>query len=66
MGELAYQQAKKKEALLWIRNHPARFTQLAILRMFMFWFPSMLRWWQSIAEAFITVLAIAGLLLSVA
>jgi hypothetical protein len=62
MGEVAYQQAKEKEALLWIRNHPARFTQLMVLRIFFFWFPPMLRWWQSTAEALMTLLAIAGLL----
>jgi hypothetical protein len=62
MGELAYHQAKKKEALLWIRDHPARFAQLVVFRIFFFWFPPMLRWWQSIAEALMTILAIAGLL----
>jgi hypothetical protein len=62
MGELAYQQAKMKEALSWIYNHPARFTQLAMLRIFYFWFPPMERWWQSTAEALMTILAIAGIL----
>jgi ABC-type multidrug transport system fused ATPase/permease subunit len=62
MGELAYNQDRKKEALSWIRNHPERFTQLSLRRLFLFWFPSMKRWWQTIAEALITVLAIFGLI----
>jgi hypothetical protein len=62
MGELAYNQARKKEALSWIRNHRARFSQLTMLRFFYFWFPPMHRWWQSIAEALITILAVTGLL----
>jgi hypothetical protein len=61
-GELAYMQAKKREALLWIYNHPSRFIRLAAQRIFLFWFPQMARWWQSIAEGMITLLAIAGLL----
>lgn len=61
-GEVAYQQSKKNQALAWIYAHPARFTQLAALRMFFFWFPPMQRWWQSTAEAVMTILAIAGLL----
>jgi hypothetical protein len=61
IGELAYQEAKKEEAGFWIRNHPARFIQLVMERIFFFWFPPMLRWWQSAAEALITILAIAGL-----
>lgn len=62
MGELSYQQAKKKEALMWIYNHPAEFMRLVLLRIFFFWFPPMERWWQSFAEALMTVLAIAGLI----
>jgi len=62
MGELAYMQAKRREAVWWIYNHPSRFIQLAAQRIFLFWFPQMARWWQSIAEGMITLLAIAGLL----
>ncbi len=61
MGEAAYNQAKKKEALLWISNHPARFFQLTVQRFVYSWFPPMHRWWQTIAEALISILAIAGL-----
>jgi hypothetical protein len=61
MGESAYQQAKKKEALLWIRNHPARFVRLTIRRIFLFWFPPMAHRSQSIAEVLITVFGIGGL-----
>lgn len=61
MGELAYMQAKKKEALLWIYNHPTKFSRLLVQRSFLFWFPRMARWWQSLAEGLVTVLAIAGL-----
>ena len=62
MGELSYMQAKKKEAFSWIYNHPARFSRLLVQRAFLFWFPRMARWWQSLAEGLVTVLAIAGLL----
>jgi hypothetical protein len=62
IGELAYVQARQKEALSWIRDHPARFSQLTMLRFFYWWFPRMHRLWQTIAEALISVLAIAGLL----
>jgi hypothetical protein len=62
MGELAYAQARKKEALSWIHDHPARFCQLTMLRFIYWWFPRMHRWWQTIAEALMSVLAIAGLL----
>jgi hypothetical protein len=62
MGELAYNQARKNEALLWIRNHPGAFSHLTMLRFFYFWFPPMRQWWKSIAEALIAVLAIAGLI----
>ena len=61
MGELAYQRTKQEEALLWIRNHPAHFIHLVAGRLLYFWFPPMPRWWQSIAEAALTVAAIAGL-----
>jgi hypothetical protein len=62
MGEVAYNQAKQKEAVSWIRSHPGRFAQLAMQRCLFFWFPLMKRWWQTIAEALITLFAIAGLL----
>jgi hypothetical protein len=61
MGELAYQESKKKEALAWIYTNPKKFIQLTLRRMFLFWFPPMQRWWQSIAEALMTILGIAGI-----
>ncbi|MGO9340662.1 MAG: hypothetical protein ACLPY1_24575 [Terracidiphilus sp.] len=61
MGELAYQQVNKDEALLWIHDHPAGFAQLTAQRIFFFWFPSMVRWWQTTAEALVTLLAMGGL-----
>ena len=63
MGELAYQQAEKAEALSWIGNHPKRFSRLVMDRIVLFWFPSMRRWWQSLAEALISVFAIGGLVI---
>lgn len=62
MGELAYMQAKKAEALFWMRSHPGRLFQLMAFRIFYFWFPPMTRWWQSCAEAVTTLLAFAGLI----
>jgi len=43
MGELAYNQAKMKEAIRWIATHPAHFTHLCLDRMYYFWFPKMRR-----------------------
>jgi len=61
MGELAYNQARLKEALTWIRSHPARFAQLSVQRYTLFWFPIMRRWWQTAALILISIVAIAGL-----
>ncbi len=62
LGELAYQQTKRKQALTWISSHRAKFIQLTVFRVMLFWFPAMQRWWQSFAEAIMTVLAVAGIM----
>jgi hypothetical protein len=38
MGEAAYSESRKQQAVAWIRTHPGRFLQLAAARARMFWF----------------------------
>ncbi len=61
IGELAYMEAKKAEAVQWIRSHPFRFMRLAFERTLYFWFPPMQRPWQTLPEAAISVFGIVGL-----
>jgi 4-amino-4-deoxy-L-arabinose transferase-like glycosyltransferase len=60
LGEVAYDRAKLGEAIVWIRQHPNRFVRLTIGRIALFWFPRMHRFWQTLVQGAITVLAIAG------
>lgn len=62
-GEVRYNSEKLHEALVWIREHPGWFCRLTAERALGFWFPPMLRWWQTAAEAALTLLALAGLVL---
>jgi hypothetical protein len=40
MGEPAYNEAKLRSAIQWIREHPQRFVTLSLQRFWFFWFPS--------------------------
>jgi hypothetical protein len=61
MGEVAYNEAKKQQAIQWIRSNPKRFVELSLERIALFWFPRMLRLPQTIAMDLLTILAIAGI-----
>ena len=47
MGEVAYNSEKLKLAEDWIRLHPRRFLVLTLERIGYFWFPPMIRPWQT-------------------
>ena len=38
LGEVGYVQARQREAVEWIREHPATFTEITLKRIFYFWF----------------------------
>ena len=60
LGEVAYSEGKKRQALAWIEQHKERFLALSTQRVALFWFPHMLRLWQTCLEAAMTLLALAG------
>lgn len=62
LGELRYHAEKRAQALQWIRSNPRRFMRLSLERMGYFWFPPMLRWWQTAFEAMITLGGLGGLI----
>jgi len=73
MGEVAYDQAKKDQAIQWIRSNPKQFAELSLERIALFWFPrtrAILFPWgyrlQTIAipliSRLITILATAGVI----
>jgi hypothetical protein len=61
LGEVAYNEAKKQQAIQWIRSNPKRFLELTLERIALFWFPQMLFLPQTIEMDSMTLLAIAGL-----
>jgi hypothetical protein len=63
LGEVAYQDAKRREALAWIGSHKQRFVALTAERFRLFWFPPMQRPWQTVFEAALTIVALSGLAL---
>lgn len=63
LGEVAYHAAKLREGRQWVSTHQDRFWELTRDRVIGFWFPKMLRPWQSAGQALITVLASLGLVL---
>ncbi|MGH9560114.1 MAG: hypothetical protein ACRD3S_01555 [Terracidiphilus sp.] len=62
MGEVAYDQAKKQEALGWIRSHPQQFIKLTAGRIARFWFPRMGSRRYTIPLGAMTALAILGVI----
>jgi len=63
VGEAAYQRSKERQAFAWIRSHKLRFLQLTAQRFRLFWFPNMLRPWQSAFESALPLLVLSGLAL---
>jgi hypothetical protein len=61
MGEVAYNAEKLKLAEAWIRLHPRRFLVMTLERIRYFWFPSMVRPWQTAGEALVTTLGLWSL-----
>ena len=47
-GEVAFERDRKNQAIAWISSHPQRFLQLMAGRFLLFWFPHMIRTWQTI------------------
>jgi hypothetical protein len=62
LGETAYQRANLREFRQWIQANPARFTQLTLQRMGLFWFPESPHGWPHRASlAAVTILSLFSL-----
>ena len=63
VGEVAYDKARLREAMQWIRSNPATFAQLVALRAFHFWFPIGRNAAHTALEWSVTLLSMIGLYL---
>lgn len=63
LGELAYQRAKKEQAITWILANKGQFLRLTLERFRLFWIPNMNRPLQRLAAAGLTIAALCGLML---
>jgi len=63
VGELQYNRDKMAVATQWITTHRAKFARLTVTRFLLFWFPRMLRLWQSALQGLVTVAGLAALVL---
>jgi hypothetical protein len=63
MGEVAYNQAKMRVAMDWVRSNPDEFGKLVVQRFFHFWFPPGPRLPVTVALWCFTPMAFAGLYL---
>jgi hypothetical protein len=63
VGEVAYDNAQKQEAMEWIRNNPGTFAHLVALRAFHFWFPPGRNIIHTALEILLTLVSAAGLYL---
>jgi hypothetical protein len=63
VGEIRYNQQRLREALAWVRSHPARFTGLTLERCALFWFPEVGRGAASYPLWGVTLAGFAGLIL---
>lgn len=61
LGEGEYMRQARNEALQWIRNHPAEFLRLTLLRVVYFWCGPMRLPWKAAAITALTILALLGL-----
>jgi hypothetical protein len=73
-GELAYMRRHQQDALNWIQDHPVRWIELTMTRIFLFWFPpasmwspssgtESARWIRSLGYSGVTVLMVCGLVM---
>lgn len=62
-GEIRYNQQRLREALAWVRSHPARFTGLTLERFALFWFPEVGPGAASYPLWAVTLAGFAGLIL---
>jgi MFS family permease len=63
LGEAGFQRERMEQAKSWIVSHPARFAQLTLERVGLFWFPPMARISQTIWMGLQALLGIAGFIL---
>jgi len=63
VGEIRYNQQGLRDALAWVRSHPARFTGLTLERFALFWFPEVGRGVASYPLWAVTLAGFAGLIL---
>jgi len=63
IGEVAYSRNCKNQAVAWILSHPSRFLQLTAARFILFWFPTMLRPWQTLLIRAEALAGIVGFIL---
>jgi len=62
LGEAEYNRRARNEALEWIRNHPAEFLRLTLMRSLHFWCGQLRQPWLAALFTAVTVLAALGLL----
>jgi hypothetical protein len=62
LGEAAYMRQAGREALDWIRGHPAAFLRLTVLRAFHFWFGGPSQGTTGVGAALLTLVALLGML----
>jgi hypothetical protein len=63
MGELAFNEERKQEAIRWIKDNPGEFARLTFQRALHFWFPSGRNAAHGAVLALLTLMAWAGLVL---
>ncbi len=61
LGEGEYNRRARNEALSWIRNHPAEFLRLTLMRFLHFWCGQLRYPWLAALFTAVTVLAVLGL-----
>jgi hypothetical protein len=61
VGELAFFDACMEKARAWIEQNPGQFLRLTAVRVRLFWFPQMLRPWQSALRGLVTLGGFLGL-----
>jgi 4-amino-4-deoxy-L-arabinose transferase-like glycosyltransferase len=61
VGEVRYNRAKLREALIWMNNNRSSFLRLTFQRFRLFWFPDSERRWEAVSVWLITLLSFGGL-----